>query len=99
MVVFVDFEQDGDETLLRHHAADHDHGKLGLHLRSLDSEPRRPQDRVAEAADDEIEDERINPNVNSFSASLSCYPYDSVFMVYTRCERVNTDALAPMAVS
>lgn len=73
MVVFVDFEQDGDETLLHQNAADH--GKPGLHVRGVNSEPHRQQDPTTGIADYDFDHERINPNVNSFSAILSCYPY------------------------
>lgn len=69
MVVFVDFEQDGHK--LHHHAAED--GKLGVqshHQRNQMTEIETPLRQS---------DERINPNLSAFSASLSCYPYGILF--------------------
>lgn len=76
MVVFVDFEQDGDDALLHHHAAAAaaDNGKPGLHMRGINHEIYPQQERVMGIADLAPDDGRENPNVNGFSAVLSCYP-------------------------
>ncbi|KAK2768657.1 hypothetical protein FQN54_000513 [Arachnomyces sp. PD_36] len=70
MVVFVDFEQNGDDNL-HHHAADD---------RKFDFNVRREASTSLDEQDQDMEtalkpgDERTNPNLNGFSASLSCYP-------------------------
>jgi hypothetical protein len=81
MVVFVDLEGDDEELQDIQHSLPH-HALTSQHLQKL-----RLRDGQQESSHDDCCDskepknstlpataERLNPNVNGFSAALSCYP-------------------------
>ena len=81
MVVFVDLEGDEDEL----QDIQHSHTRLALSSRHLQKLRIRDGQSEHPSSDDNASDgqstplfsvaERPNPNINGFSAALSCYPY------------------------
>lgn len=80
MVVFVDLEGDDEELQDIQHSLSH-HALTSQHLQKLrlrDGQPEHPHEDNCNS--DELNNtlpaiaERLNPNINGFSAALSCYP-------------------------
>jgi hypothetical protein len=80
MVVFVDLEGEDDELQDIQHSLSHQ-ALTSRHLQKLKVEDEQSQQKSADdhysneqgAALPAVE-ERPNPNINGFSATLSCYP-------------------------
>ncbi len=79
MVVFVDLDGDDEELQdiqhsLTHHALTSQHLQK-LRIRDVQSEYHDGDCSSDDRNNDEVKiAERWNPNINSFSAALSCYP-------------------------